>query len=253
MFPFQLTLSVKLDKVNAGYYANLYFYNETTKALEFQQTVIVGADGKTEFVFDNASEYAIVVDDISHAPWSNPFTDVQDSSWFYPDVAFVHQNGLFAGTSATTFAPQTSMTRGMVVTVLGRLAGVGVADYSGASFDDVNTAQYYAPYVKWAAEMGIVNGVGDNKFAPDANISRQDLAVILNNYADKLGIKMKQTLQVVMFADSDLIADYATDAVGNMVRAGVINGNPDGMFAPKANATRAEVAAMLHRFVEAAQ
>ena len=240
-FPFRLTLSVTLDKINAGYFANLYYYNEMTKALEFKQAVIVGADGKTEFVFDHASEYAIVVDDVSHAPWSNPFTDVQDSNWFYPDVAFVHQNGLFAGTSDMTFAPQTSMTRGMVVTVLGRLAGIDTTDYSGASFDDVDTAQYF------------VSGVGDNKFAPDANISRQDLAVILNNYATKMNLTMKQTLQNVVFVDSDDIASYAVDAVGNMVRAGVINGNPDGTFAPKDNVTRAEVAAMLHRFVEAAQ
>ena len=252
-FPFQLTFSVKLDKVNAGYFANLYFYNETTKALEFRQAVTVGADGKTEFVFDHASEYAIVVDDISHVPWNNPFTDVKEGDWFYSDVEFVHKNSLFNGTSDTTFSPKMSMTRGMVVTVLGRLAGVDIDDYSGESFDDVDTAQYYAPYVKWAAEMGIVNGVGDNKFAPDTNISRQDLVVIINNYAEKMNMTMKQALQNVVFVDLDDIASYAIDAVGNMVHAGVINGNPDGTFAPKANATRAEVAAMLHRFVDAVQ
>ena len=180
-----------------------------------------------------------------------PFVDVLLTDWFYDDVLYVFMNGLFNGTSATTFSPQMPMTRGMVVTVLGRLAGIDVADYAGESFGDVDTEMYYAPYVKWAAEKGIANGVGGNKFAPDADISRQDLAVILARYADVMGLTMKQPLQNVVFIDSDAIADYAVDAVGTMVRAGVINGKEDGGFDPAASATRAEVAAMLHRFCEA--
>jgi len=183
--------------------------------------------------------------------WANPFIDIFESDWFYDDVKYVHQNGLFAGTSANTFSPQMPMTRGMVVTVLGQLAGIDTADYSGDSFDDVDTAQWYAPYVKWAAELGIVSGVGNNNYAPNTSISRQDLAVILNNYADKMGLTMKQTMQMVVFVDSDDISDYAADAVGNMVRAGIIYGKPGNVFDPKAEATRAEVAAMLHRFAEA--
>jgi len=101
--------------------------------------------------------------------------------------------------------------------------------------------------------MGIVNGVGDNKYAPDANISRQDLAVILARYAEKMDITLKQTLQSVVFADSADIADYAVNYVELMVRAGIINGKPGNIFDPIGNATRAEVAAMLHRFAEAVQ
>ena len=185
--------------------------------------------------------------------WENPFTDVAEGDWYYPHVAYVHQNGLFSGTSAKTFSPQSSMTRGMVVTVLGRLAGVETIGYSGDSFSDVNTSVYYAPYIKWAAEAGIVNGVGADRFAPDAEISRQDLAVILNNYADKMELNLKQTLQNVVFTDSNKIAGYAADAVGNMVRAGVIGGKDDGTFDPNSSATRAEVATMLHRFSESVQ
>ena len=181
--------------------------------------------------------------------WINPFTDVTMDDWFYADIAYVHENGLFNGTSSSTFSPQAAITRGMVVTVLGRLAGIDIKDYSGASFDDVNTAQYYAPYIKWAAETGIVKGVGNNNFMPDANISRQDLAVILSNYVDKMGIEMRQTMQNVVFVDSAEIADYATNAVSDMVRAGIINGRPGNIFDAKGEATRAEVAAMLHRFV----
>ena len=183
--------------------------------------------------------------------WVNPFIDVNADHWFYEDVKYVHQNGLFAGTSATTFSPNMPMTRGMVVTVLGRLAGIDVSDYSGDSFDDVDTAQYYAPYVKWAAEMGIVSGVGNNNYAPNADISRQDLAVILYNYAKVMGITLPETATAMVFNDGDSISGYAKEAVEAMQKAGIISGKPGGIFDPKGNATRAEVAAMLHRFCEA--
>ena len=180
-----------------------------------------------------------------------PFVDVLPDDWFFDDVLYVFSLGLMTGTSTTTFSPQVSMTRGMVVTVLGRLAGIDIADYAGESFGDVDAEMYYAPYIKWAAEKGIVNGIGDNKFAPNADISRQDLTVILARYAEIMGLTMKQTLQNVVFVDSDTIAEYAVNAVGTMVRAGVINGKDGGGFDPAASATRAEVAAMLHRFCEA--
>ena len=183
--------------------------------------------------------------------WVNPFIDVNESHWFYSDVKYAHQNGLFSGTSANTFSPSMPMTRGMVVTVLGRLAGIDAADYSGASFDDVETSQWYAPYVKWAAEMGIVNGVGNNNFAPDANISRQDLAVILYNYANKMGIILPEVKAANTFDDEANISGYAVEAVAAMQKAGIISGKPGNLFDAKGIATRAEVAAMLHRFGEA--
>jgi len=184
--------------------------------------------------------------------WANPFADVNTSNWFYSDVEFVYKNGLFSGLSANAFGPDMPMTRGMVVTVLGRLAGINSDDYSGASFSDVDREKYYAPFITWAAESGIVSGRGDNSFAPDANISRQDLAVILNRYAEIMELDLKQTRQNVMFMDSESISDYAGGAVGNMARAGVVSGSEDGNFNPLVSATRAEVAAMLHRFIVAA-
>ena len=195
----------------------------------------------------------IVVTVTPSATWANPFSDINISDWFFADVKYAYENGLFSGTSDSTFSPQMPMTRGMVVTVLGRLAGINPANYSGASFGDVDREQYYAPFIIWAAESGIVSGLGDNSFAPDANISRQDLAVILNRYAEIMGIELKQTRQNVAFIDSDEIAEYAVESISNMVRAGVISGFEDGNFDPLVSATRAEVAAMLHRFVVAAK
>ena len=180
-----------------------------------------------------------------------PFVDVLLTDWFYDDVLYVFMNGMFNGTSATTFSPQMPMTRGMIVTVLGRLAGINVADYSGNSFDDVNTTMYYAPYVKWAAEKGIVNGVGNNKFAPNADISRQDLAAILYRYAEAMEIPLPEITTATTFDDGANISDYAKEAVAAMQKAGIINGKPGNVFDPQGTATRAEVAAMLHRFCEA--
>ena len=183
--------------------------------------------------------------------WKNPFIDVNAADWFYENVEYVHQNNLFEGTSANTFSPQMSMSRGMVVTVLGRLADIDTATYSGASFSDVDESMYYAPYVKWASEKGIVNGVGNNKFAPDVNISRQDLAVILYNYAGKMGITLPDTISASAFNDYADISGYASAAVGAMQKAGIITGKSGNVFDPKGNATRAEVAAMMQRFCEA--
>ena len=195
----------------------------------------------------------IVVIEESETPldetvWINPFTDVSKEDWFYADVAYVHHNSLFNGTSSTAFSPKAYMTRGMVVTVLGRLADIDPSDYDGVSFDDVNTDMYYAPYVKWAVDLGIVNGVGGNKFAPESNVSRQDLCLILSNYADKMDIVLRQTMQSVAFVDMDEISEYAVGAVMRMASANIVNGKENGTFAPKASAERSEVAAMLHRF-----
>ena len=185
---------------------------------------------------------------VQKTQWANPFADVKENDWFYEPVKYAYENGLFSGTGAEAFSPQESMTRGMVVTVLGRLASIDTAGYSGESFGDVNSAQYYAPFVKWAAQVGIVSGVGDNNFAPDGNISRQDLAVILARYVEIMGINVRQTRQIVVFEDSVNISNYAEDAVAMMVRAGIISGMPDGSFAPANNATRAEVATVMYRF-----
>jgi hypothetical protein len=180
----------------------------------------------------------------------NPFTDVNEGDWFYGDVNYAYTNGLFTGTSATTFSPNASMTRGMLVTVLGRLHGVNSAEFTGSSFDDVSAAQYYAPYIEWAKSNGIVLGVGGNLFAPDAIITRQDLAVIIIRYTEYAKLVFPTTLMLVMFADGGDIADYADNAIQTLVNGGILNGKPGNMFDPKGNATRAEVAAVLHRFAD---
>jgi hypothetical protein len=180
---------------------------------------------------------------------ANPFRDVLESDWFYDDVVYVLANGLMNGTSATEFEPRSHMTRAMLVTVLHRLEG-SPAPGGGGSFDDVASGQWYSDAVAWASEIGVVNGVGGGRFAPNVEISRQDLAVILTRYADAAGKQFPVTLQYVTFADENSIADYAKNAVQTLYTGGIVNGKQDNAFDPRGSATRAEVAAMLHRFIE---
>ena len=177
------------------------------------------------------------------------FTDV-NNHWAKDNMLFVVSRGLLSGTSVTTFSPNTGMTRGMFVTALGRLAGVDPADYQTSMFTDVKEDAYYAPYVNWAAKTGVVSGTTDTTFAPDTNINREQMAVIMKNYATKLGYTIPKTLEAVTFADNAQISSWAKDAVKSMQQAGILAGKNGNKFAPKGTATRAEVATVLRRFVE---
>ena len=177
------------------------------------------------------------------------FTDV-NNHWVKDNMLFVVSRGLLSGTSATTFSPNTGMTRGMFVTALGRLAGVNPTDYQASMFTDVKEDAYYAPYVNWAAKTGVVSGTTDTTFAPDTNINREQMAVIMKNYATKLGYTIPKTLEVVNFADSAGISFWAKEAVKSMQQAGILAGKTNNCFDPAGTATRAEVATVLRRFVE---
>ena len=177
------------------------------------------------------------------------FTDIT-GHWAADNILFAASRGLLSGTSDTTFSPDTGMTRGMFVTALGRLAGINPDSYQTGKFTDVKVDAYYAPYVNWAAQTGIVEGVTATTFAPDTNINREQMAVIMKNYAAKLGYDLPQTLKAVTFADNTQISSWAKDAVKSMQQAGILTGKNENKFDPKGTATRAEVATVLRRFVE---
>ena len=184
--------------------------------------------------------------------YKNPvpaFTDIQNH-WAADNILFVASRGLLSGTSDTTFSPNTGMTRGMFVTALGRLAGINPDSYKTGKFTDVKADAYYAPYVNWAAQNGIVEGVTATTFAPDTNINREQMAVIMANYAKKLGYTVPKTLEAVTFVDNASISSWAKDAVRAMQQAGILAGKTNNRFDPAGTATRAEVATVLRRFVE---
>ena len=177
------------------------------------------------------------------------FTDTENH-WAKADIDFVAARGLLSGTGNNQFSPNIGMTRGMFVTALGRLAGIDPASYKTGKFTDVKADAYYAPYVNWAAEKGIVSGTTATTFAPDSAVTRQEMAVIMANYAKALGYNVPKTREAVTFADNANIASWAKDAVKAMQMAGIINGKDSNKFDPTGTATRAEAAAVLHHYVE---
>jgi uncharacterized repeat protein (TIGR02543 family) len=183
--------------------------------------------------------------------WQNPFADLKPGDWFYGDVEYVFANGLFKGTSATTFSPNLPMTRAMLATVLWRMQGNPLPDGSALPFTDVAGGAYYTEAVMWAAENGIVKGIGGGLFAPDTEITRQDMAVMLMRYIEFIKYDYAVSEEYLVFADEDEISGYAKNAVQVLNKLGIINGKGNNIIDPKEKATRAEAAAMLHRFSEA--
>ena len=174
-----------------------------------------------------------------------PFTDVPESRWSYPYIKELYDAGVVSGTSATTFEPTANVTRAQFVTMLAGLQGADVSAYTSGKFSDVPADAWYAPYVNWAAENGVVYGVSDTAFAPDAEISRQDMAAMLYRYAGQFGIQLGTGNPAITFTDEADIADYALPAVEALQRAGVISGMPDGSFRPRDTATREQACVML--------
>jgi len=184
-------------------------------------------------------------------PITMPFTDVSESNWFYEDVKYVYVKGLFNGTSDTQFSPNTSMTRAMMVTVLWRLQGSPEGAES-AGFADVSAGTYYYEAVNWAAANGIVLGYNASKFGPNDSITREQITTILYRFANFLGKgPVGSWTANPDFVDMDKVSAYANEGVVWAWINNIVNGRPGGIFDPRGKATRAEVAAMLHRFMVA--
>lgn len=179
-------------------------------------------------------------------PASLPFTDVPSGAWYHDDVAYVYQKGLFNGDSPTRFAPDGKMQRCMMTTVLHRLAGEPRVSFS-ALFRDVPDGQWYTAGTIWAGSMGVVSGVANSQFDPFSNVTRQEIAVILYRYAQKMGYDVSASANLSGFRDARAVASWGQAAVSWAVGSGILNGS-DGSLLPNGYATRAEVAAMLHRF-----
>lgn len=175
------------------------------------------------------------------------FSDVNASDWFYDYVGYVSSRGIIMGVSDTEFAPNTSTTRAMFVTVLGRMSGIDVEYFNTDSgFYDVEDGSWYLPYVKWAAENGIVLGYDDGSFCPNALITREQMCVMLVRYIKFIGHSINATVNT--FADSIDISDWAYDAVSVASSYGLVTGKGENRFDPKADATRAEIAVIIKRF-----
>lgn len=173
-----------------------------------------------------------------------PFADVQMDDWFYNAVVYVVKNGLMNGVTNTQFSPDTATTRGMIVTILYRMAGKPTAD--GTSFADVEQDAYYADAVAWAAESGIVMGYGDGTFGPNDSITREQMATMLYRYAGSPAV----TQTALQFADSGEVSSYATNAISWAVQQGILSGKTGNILDPQGDATRAQVAQMLQNYLQ---
>lgn len=180
-------------------------------------------------------------------------TDVDRDAWYHSAIDFAIEQDLFKGTSATTFSPDEFMTRGMFVTVMGRMSGANVENKTSTQFKDVSKNQYYAGYVKWANDNGLVYGTSATTFEPENNISREDICTMLIRYSEFASIPLKKSNTDIKFKDAASISNYARAAVTACQQSGVINGEKISggfRFRPQSNATRAEVAMMIKNFYD---
>lgn len=216
------------------------------------------ATGKVTFKVDHLS-YFVIGYDSSLVKW--PFNDVAESddiNWFYSAVKYVYENGIFSGTSESTFGPNEPMTRAMLAAVLARMSKEDLSVYNNSRFSDIKADSWYGQSVAWAEKAGIVSGFKekDGRFAfrPDEHISRQDMALMMKKYAEKYDPDaLKKTKDSIKFSDEGIVSEYAKDAVMTMQQAGIINGvkNADGSysFLPVNKAARAETAVLIRNMM----
>ena len=220
---------------------------------EIASVIVNGADvgAVREYTFWNVKSDCSIHATFREIPaaFVNPFIDVAESDAYFDAVMYVYENGLFKGVSETEFAPDTTMTRAMFVTVLGRMAGVNPLLYQKSSFTDVEMGQWYSPYVEWAAKSGIVLGYGDGTFGLNDEITVEQAAVILTRYAAFTG-RSTYTLRTLHdFADAADVSDWAVYSMKWIVSSGIYAGE-NGMLSPKSLAKRSLVAAMLYNYAD---
>ena len=245
-FGFTMTLTAPLGAENSGYWANLYHFDEKAQALNFEAAAKIDEDGSVTIPFSHASQYAIVIDTHSHATVdvSDLFSDIAPDAWYKDAVQYAYDNGLMTGVSATEFAPEVTTTRAMIVSILARLENVTTAEAAG--FADVDD-EWYATAVNWAANVGVVNGYEDNTFQPNTAITREQLAAILMNYAAYKGEDVSNRADLTSYTDQP--STWAQEAMQWAVAEGLISGVTADTLQPQGAATRAQVAAILQRFL----
>ena len=202
------------------------------------------ASGKMEYIAPKGKE-------VLFTPNPKSFTDISDH-WAKPYIDFVTQREIFVGTGENSFSPDTGMTRAMFAAVIGRMyeRSYGTISVAGETFSDVPSGVYYSKYVRWAEKNGIILGIGENRFAPDREINREEMAAILYRFAKFQQVSGESSEVKLGYPDTNEIDSWATDAVKYCNKNEIVLGRTNGNFAPLDTATRAEVATILNRFTE---
>jgi len=204
----------------------------------------ISKGGKLVIKVDTTHLSSFIVTDIETCP----FGDVPNH-WAYEAVKYVYANSLMQGTDEAAFAPDENMTRAMLVTVLYRMANFEGAE-STHNFADVVSGEWYSDAVAWASSNGIVSGVSENKFAPNEDITREQMALIIYRYAKMQGFDVSESSTLESFTDTSDVSAWALDAIKWANSVTLVNGTSETTLSPKATATRAQVATILMRFCE---
>ena len=212
--------------------------------------VTENADGTYTFTMPNGqvTVKATFVETQEPAP-AEPFPDVDENDWFYDEVVYVYENGLMNGVENNQFAPNTATNRAMLATILYRLAGEPAVS-GDLPFTDVAAGTWYTDAVLWAAQNGIVNGLGENAFAPMNTLTREQLVTMLYRYAEAEGYDVSASADLSGYPDAGQVQDYAQPAMAWAVAENIIQGMEDGTLKPAGNASRAQIATILMRFCE---
>lgn len=245
LFGFPVKLHADVGRGNSGKWANLYYYNEGTGKMEFETAARVTASGDAAFTMTHASQYAIVLDEKSH---TLSFQDVGKGAWFQGAVEYVYRAGLMAGTGDTTFEPNAKLTRAMTAQILYNLEGQ--PEVTGeATFSDMNTAPDWSmDAIAWAQDTGVVAGMGDNTFAPNLKVTREQFAQMLYNYAKYKKCDLTKAGDLTKFPDEGSVSDWAVTALSWANGNGLINGHENGTLDPQGNTVRGQAASILMNF-----
>jgi hypothetical protein len=197
-----------------------------------------------------ASQRLLICDTFTGIVFSPPFTDTK-GHWARGDIDFAASRGLLTGTALTAFSPDMTVTRAMFVTVLGRLSGADMSGYGDGGYGDVAADAYYRPYVGWAVANHIISvpSADDSRFNPGKSVTREEMALMIYNYAQAVNRRLPAVHEAADFVDAAAISPWAPEAVRAMRQAGIMGGKPGNLFDPGGSVTRAETAAILRRFV----
>ena len=228
-----------------------YQVNAVTVTDRFGDAVQVteNADGTYTFTMPNGQVTITATFVETEAPVGEPFLDVNEGDWFYDAVAYAYENGLMDGVGGNRFAPNSATTRAQLVTILYRLEGQPAVS-GDLPFTDVEAGTWYTNAVVWAAQNGIVNGVGDDTFAPGNDLTREQLVTILYRYAESKGYDVSASADLAGYPDGEEIQAYAREAMAWAVAENIIRGMEDDTLKPAGNASRAQIATILMRFCE---
>lgn len=241
-----ISLPYELKEGEKAEYVTVWYLSEDGTMSE----VPCSYDPKTKLATFKVNHFSLyVVGTDALAKWVNPFGDIKESHWFYEAVRFVSANKLMQGTKETAFDPKGKTTRGMIVTTLWRMENQPKA-VKEITFTDVKRGEYYHDAVAWAAEKGIVSGYAAEKFGPEDSITREQLAVILHNYAASKGYKTSTAGDLSAFSDAGAIHKWGKEAIAWANGESLINGTGNNLLDPAGTAERSQVAAILQRFVE---